>query len=587
MSTAVLTHGKVRTGTLWSQIKSNLILILVTAFLLLLILVPLVRLIISSFQLGHPAMPEGWTLQNYVAAYSLPTFYQALGTTVLLSALGTVITLTIAILFAWLIERTDMPMRNLAWILILIPMAIPGVLFALGWALLLSPKTGTINLILRAALEPLGITLTHGPLNIYSLGGLVFLDGLRGVTTIFLMVVGAFRMMDPSLEEAARVSKASSRSTFFRVTLPVLLPAVLTAGMYEFVSSMESFEAPLAVGLPAGIFVLSTLIYFTVRLQAPVDYGLGSVFGVTYMFILLFLLWGYRRAVRSAERFTTITGKGYRPRVISLGRWRYAALGMFLAYFLVTVLAPFMILLWASFLPSYRPPSWEAASLVSLRNYLEVFARPHIISVVWNTLLLMALAATATMLLAFFVSWIIVRTKIHGRAVLDGLLFLPHSIPGIVIALAMIMAYLTAPLSYLGIYGTLWIMAMGLIVSYIAFGTRLMNSSIVQIQKELEEAAYVCGATSTRTLLGITLPLLFPAFAAGWIWVSVHALRAFSIPLMLASKRNEVFAVLMWQYWSDGDVPLASALGVLLIVALLPLTLLMRRFIVRVSGQQS
>ena len=587
MSTAVLIGTKIRSGNLWSQIKNNFALILITAFLLLVILVPLVRLVLSSFQIGHPAMPEGWTLQNYIAAYSLPAFYSALGTTVMLSALGTIITLTIAVLFAWLIERTDMPLRNLAWILILIPMAIPGVLFALGWALLLSPKTGTINLVLRAVLEPFGMELTQGPLNIYSLGGLVFLDGLRGVTTIFLMVVGAFRMMDPSLEEAARVSKASSRGTFFQVTLPVLLPAVLTAGIYEFVSSMESFEAPLAVGLPAGIFVLSTLIYFTVRLQAPVDYGLGAVFGVSYMFILLFLLWGYRRAVRSAERFTTVTGKGYRPRVISLGRWRYAALGMFIVYFLLTVLAPFLILLWASLLPSYRPPSWEAFSLISMRNFFEVASTPHIVSVVGNTFTLMLLAATATMLLAFFVSWIVVRTKIHGRAVLDGLLFLPHSIPGIVIALAMIMAYLTAPLNYLGIYGTIWIMAMGLIVSYIAFGSRLMNSAIVQIQKELEEAAYVCGATSTRTLIAITLPLIFPAFAAGWIWVSVHALRSFSIPLMLASKRNEVFSVLMWQYWSDGDVPLAATLGVLLMIALIPLTLLMRRFIVKVSGQQS
>ena len=585
MTTAVLTQ--VKTWPSWRQIKSNLVLILITAFLLLLILVPLARLILSSFQLGHPAMPEGWTLQNYLAAYSLPAFYRALTTTVVLSAVGTVITLAIALLFAWLIERTDMPLRNLAWTLILIPMAIPGVLFALGWALLLSPKSGVLNLALRAALEPIGIHLTQGPLNIYSLGGLIFLDGLRGVTTIFLMVVGAFRMMDPSLEEAARVSKANTAGTFFQVTLPVLLPAVLTAGMYEFVSSMESFEAPLAVGLPAGIFVLSTLIYFTVRLQAPVDYGLGAVFGVTYMFMLLFLLWGYRRAVRYAERYSTVTGKGYRPRVISLGRWRHAALAMFVVYFLLTVLAPFAILSWASLLPSYRPPSMEALTLLSLRNFSEIFSRPHFLAVVWNTLILMALTATATMLLAFFVSWIVVRTKIHGRAILDGLLFLPHSIPGIVIALAMIMAYLTAPLSYLRIYGTLWVVAMGLIVSYIAFGTRLMNSSIVQIQKELEEAAYVCGASSTRTLLAITMPLLFPAFAAGWIWVSVHALRAFSIPLMLASKKNEVFAVLMWQYWSDGDVSLASTLGVLLMLSLIPLTLLMRRFIVQVSGQQT
>jgi len=585
MSTAVLTQ--VRSGTLWGQIKSNLVLICVTGFLLLLILVPLVRLIVNSFQLGHPAMPEGWTLQNYLAAYSLPTFYRALGTTVVLSVVGTIITLAIAILFAWLIERTDMPLRNVAWTLILIPMAVPGVLFALGWALLLSPKTGAINLALRALLEPIGIQLSQGPLNIYSLSGLIFLDGLRGVTTIFLMVVGAFRMMDPSLEEAARVSKASAASSFFQVTLPVLLPAVLTAAMYEFVSSMESFEAPLAVGLPAGIFVLSTLIYFTVRLQAPVDYGLGAVFGVTYMVMLLFLLWGYRRAVRHSERYTTVTGKGYRPRVVSLGRWRYVALTMFVLYFFLTVLAPFAILLWTSLLPSYRPPSWQALSLLSLENFSEVFSRRHFFGVVWNTLILMTLAATVTMLLAFFVSWIVVRTKIRGRALLDGLMFLPHSIPGIVIALAMIMAYLTAPLSYLKIYGTLWIVAMGLIVSYIAFGTRLMNSSIGQIHQELEEAAYVCGATSTRTLLAITMPLLFPAFAAGWIWVSVHALRAFSIPLMLSSKKNEVFSVLMWQYWSDGDVSLASTLGVLLMIALVPLTLLMRRFIVRVSGQQN
>jgi iron(III) transport system permease protein len=585
MTTAVLTQ--VKTWPSWRQIKSNLVLILITAFLLLLILVPLARLILSSFQLGHPAMPEGWTLQNYFAAYSLPAFYRALTTTVVLSAVGTVITLAIALLFAWLIERTDMPLRNLAWTLILIPMAIPGVLFALGWALLLSPKTGVLNLALRAALEPVGVQLAQGPLNIYSLGGLIFLDGLRGVTTIFLMVVGAFRMMDPSLEEAARVSKAHTAGTFFQVTLPVLLPAVLTAGMYEFVSSMESFEAPLAVGLPAGIFVLSTLIYFTVRLQAPVDYGLGAVYGVTYMILLLFLLWAYRRAVRYSERYSTVTGKGYRPRVIALGKWRYPALGMFVLYFLLTVLAPFAILSWASLLPSYRQPSIEALSVVSLRNYWEVLSRPHFLSVVSNTLILMAIAATATMLLAFFVSWIVVRTRVRGRSLLDSLLFLPHSIPGIVIALAMIMAYLTAPLNYLKIYGTLWIVTMGLIVTYIAFGTRLMNSSIIQIQKELEEAAYVCGATSTKTLWAITLPLLFPAFAAGWIWVAVHALRAFSIPLMLASKRNEVFSVLMWQYWSDGDVAVASTLGVLLMIALIPLTLLMRRFIVQVSGQQN
>ena len=571
----------------WDRIRSHAVLIAITAFLLFLVLIPLVRLLLSSFQLGHPAIPAGWTLQNYIAAYTMPRFYEALGTTVLLSAVGTFITLAIAVLFAWLIERTDMPLRNLAWTLILIPMAIPGVLFALGWSLLLSPRTGVINVVLRNSLEWIGISINAGPLNIYSLGGLIFLDGLRGVTTIFLMLVGAFRMMDPTLEEAARVAKASSRSTFFRVTLPVLLPAILTAGMYSFISSMDSFEAPLAVGLPAGIFLLSTLIYFTTRMQAPINYGLGAAFSVLYMVLMILLLIGYRRAVRYSDRFSTVTGKGYRPRVISLGRWRYAALGIFVVYFLLTVAAPFAILLWASLLPSYRIPSMQFLSLVSLRNYAEVFSQPGIFSVIWNTLSLMAICATATMVLAFVVSWVIVRTQVRGRAFLDTFLFLPHAIPGIVVALALVMAYLTPPLNQLRIYGTVWIVAMALIAGYIAFATRLMNTAIVQIHKELEHAAYVCGATVTRTLFAITLPLLFPAFAAGWVWVAVHTLRAFSAPLMLASKGNQVFAILMWEYWEAGEVPMASSLGVLLILVLIPLTLFMRGFIVRVSGQQN
>jgi iron(III) transport system permease protein len=571
----------------WSQVKNNAILIAIVGFLLFLVLVPIIRLVINSFQLGHPALPQGWTLQNYVAAYSMPLFYQALGTTIWLAAIGTAITVAIAVLFAWLIERTDMPLRNLAWTLILIPMAIPGVLFALGWALLLAPKTGAMNTLLRSFFAMIGINFAEGPLNIYSLWGLIFLDGLRGVTTVFLMVVGAFRLMDPSLEEAARVSKASTVRTFFHVTLPALSPAILAAAMYSFISSMESFEAPLAVGLRGGIFVLSTLIYFTTRLQAPFEYGLGSVFGVTYMFMMVFLLIGYRRLVRHSERFSTVTGKGFRPRVISLGRWRYPALGVFILYFLLTVVAPFAILVWTSLLPSYRVPSAEALSFITLGNYIEILHTSRVLSVVWNTLVLMVIASTATMLFSFIVSWVIVRAQVKGRGILDSLVFVPHAIPGIVIALALMMAYLSPPLRYLGIYGTVWILAMGLIVSYISFGTRIMNSAIIQIHKELEQAAYVCGATPMRTLFAITLPLLFPAFAAGWVWVAVHSLRSFSIPLMLASRDNEVFAVLLWEFWDSGTAPLASSLGVLLILTLIPLTLVMRRFIVQVSGQQN
>lgn len=572
---------------MWTQRwRENLPFVLITALLLFLILVPIVRLLVNSFQLGHPAFPQGWTLSNYTNAFASPLFVQALVTTLWVSTVSTFITVAIAVVFAWLIERTDMPGRNLAWALILIPMAMPGMLFALAWTLLLSPKSGALNVLLRDLLAFAGVTLDSGPFNIYSVSGIIFLDGLRGVTTVFLLVVGAFRMMDPSLEEAARVCKAGAVATFFRVTLPALTPAILAATMYAFISSMESFEAALAVGLPAKIYMLSTLIYFTSRLQAPIDYGLSAVYGVSFMVLMIALLVLYRRAVRHAERFSTITGKGFRPRVVSIGKWRYAALAAFIAYFTFAVLAPLAILVWCSLLPSYRVPSASALALVSLANYEEIFETPRVLSAIWNTLVLMMLTASGTMLMALVVSWVIVRSTFKARGLLDGLVFLPHAIPGIVVALALGMAYLSPPLRSTGLYGTLLLVVMALVVSYISFGTRLMNSAIVQIHKELEQAAYVSGATRFSTLFSITLPLLLPAFAAGWIWVAVHALRAFSIPLMLGTRGTEVYSVVLWGYWDDGGAPLASALGVLLILALIPMSLALRRFVVRVSGSQ-
>src|SRR5690606_3638689 len=223
-------------------------------------------------------------------------------------------------------------------------------------------------------------------------------------------------MMDPTLEEAARVSKAGRMATFFKVTLPALMPAILAAGMYSFILSMESFEAALAVGLPGGVFVLSTLIYFTTRVQPPPDYGLGAVFGVIFMLIMALLLIVYRRAVRHSERFSTVTGKGFRPRIISIGKWRYPAFFLFVGYFFIAVVLPFAILLWVSLMPSYRPPSLDVLHLLTFKNFVAVFQDDAVYKVIWNTVLLMLITATATMFLAFFVSWLIVRGHGRGKA---------------------------------------------------------------------------------------------------------------------------------------------------------------------------
>lgn len=566
-------------------LRANALYIVVIALVLFLVIVPISRLIISSFQLGHPAFPDGWSVQNYEAAFTAENFYVTLARTFWIAGAGTAISISLAVLLAWLVERTDMPFRNLAWVIILVPMAIPAILFAMGWNLLLAPKSGAVNVFLRDFISLFGLSMDEGPINVYSVGGLIFLDAIRGVTTIFLMVVGSFRMMDPTLEEAARVSKANRVVTFFKVTLPAMSPAILSAGMYSFILSMESFEAALAVGLPGGVFVLSTLIYFTTRIQPPPDYGLGAVFGVIFMLIMLVLLIFYRRAVSHSERFSTITGKGYRPRVISIGKWRWPAFCLFAAYFVIAVLLPFAILLWTSLMPSYRVPSLEVLNLITFKHFITVFNDPQVYKVIWNTLLLMLVTATATMLLAFFVSWMIVRGRGFGKAALDLLVFIPLAVPGIVIAMALLLAYLTPPLSYTGIYGTIWILVIGLAVSYLPFCTRLMNGAIVQIHKDLEQAARVSGVKLFRTLMFITLPLLLPAFVAGWIWVAVHSLRSFAIPLMLAGRKNQVFAVLLWEYW-EKSIPVACAMGVLLIIALIPLTLLLRKFISQLSRQQ-
>ncbi len=231
-------------------------------------------MIVSSFRTGHPVAPGPFTFKNYLVAYFNPLTYRMIFNTVLFAGAGTAITVSIAVLFAWLIERTDMPLRNLCWSLLLVPMAMPGLLFSIAYVFLLSPRSGIVNVFLRALFGEIGIEVSEGPINIYSLGGMIFLDGIRGVTTVFLLVVGAFRMMDPALEEASWAAGARNWTTLRRVTLPVLWPALLAAIIYEFSSSMESFEAPLVVGLPGGVYVYSTMIYISTREPLP-NYGLG------------------------------------------------------------------------------------------------------------------------------------------------------------------------------------------------------------------------------------------------------------------------------------------------------------------------
>jgi iron(III) transport system permease protein len=554
----------------------------VVLILLWLIVIPLGQMVLNSFRAGHPAAPGPFTLKNYLVAYTSPLTYRMIFNTLVFAVGGTAITTIIAVLFAWLLERTDMPLQNLCWSLLLIPLAMPGLLFSMAYVFLFLPKSGLLNVFFRDALSHLGMELSEGPINIYSLGGMIFLDGLRGVTTVFLMIVGAFRIMDPAMEEASFASGANHWTTLRRVTLPVLRPALLAAVLYEFASSMESFEAPLVLGLPGRIYVYSTMIYISTRDAIP-NYGLGAAFAASYFMLSLGLVYLYQRAtVRQSERFATVTGKGYRPHRIKLGRWRYPALALFILYFLFAVVLPLGVLVWTSLLPSYQPPSRAALTRLHWGNYQLIFTEPAILRATWNTLIMTLGAATATVGLAFAVSWLVVRARVRGSMALDGLTFASHAIPGVVIALSFIFLYLQPPFRSLGLYGTVWILVLALVTQYVSFASRTTNAAVMQIHKELEEAGEVSGASRLRILWQITFPLIRPAFIAAWIWVAAHAVRAFSVPLMLAGRANRPLAVMLWHLWDEEqNVAAASALGVVLIVALTLLTFSGRAIITR------
>ena len=566
--------------------REHLVVVSAVLLILWLVLVPLATLIIFSFRLGNPWDPGGFTLDHYASAYSTPQTYSMFFNTALLAVFSTAISVGLATVFAFLTERTDMPFRNVAWGLILVPMAIPGLLFAVSWTFLLSPRIGLFNVWMRDVLGLFGMEATSGPLNIYSLWGMVMLEGLRGVTTTFLIMVGAFRAMDPSLEEAARVAGASGRRTFFGIFLPLLTPAVLGATMYSFMTHLESLEIPLIIGLPARIHVFPTYIYFTTQRYTPPEFGLSAALGASFLLVSILLVYGYRYAMRQEGRFVTITGKGYRPRLMPLGRWRYVAFAAFLVYFALTIAAPSLVLLWSSLLPVYMTPSWELLPDLSLQHYRDILTDSDVWDATRNTIVVALGAATLTMLLSLVVAWVIIRKRFRGRTLLDAVTFLPHALPGVIIAIAFMFLYLQPPFDGLGLYGTVWIIVLGLTVSYIAFGGRTMSGALAQVHVELEEASHVSGAKWLTLMRRIVLPLVLPAFIGGWIWVASHSLRNFSVPLILATRENWVLSVIMWRTWEDGDPGQTSALGVLLIVALAVLTVGGRWLVARMNQRQ-
>ena len=428
------------------------------------------------------------------------------------------------------------------------------------WAgfLLSGPNAGTLNIFIRKSLS---LDITRGPLNIYTMWGMVFVSGILAIPSMWLLLLGLFRNFDPRLEEAASASGASRWQVLKRVTVPLMLPGILAVGVYFSIIFIEAFEVPLAIGTTAELPVLSTKIYLlTSRAEEGYHYGAAATFGLMTLLAGVILMVGYLWAVRVSARFAVVTGKGYRPRLVRLGCWKYLALGGVTGYFIVAVILPTLILIWASLLRYYVPFSLDKLHLVSLHNYRLIFARDDFVMALQNTMITACVAATASMLLASVIAWYLVRRATLMARVLSVLSFMPLAIPNVIIALAILLLYTSTPL-----HGTLPILMLAFVTRYLAFTTRTMHAAQLQIDKVLEEAALVSGAGRFATFVKINLRVLLPALLNGWLWVVAHVVRDFAVPLFLATSSTLLLANLIWGQWELGSMPIASAYMVVLI----------------------
>jgi len=529
-------------------------------------LVPLGFLLWQSFLTPQTAAaPARFTFANYGGAYAsgetaallLNSLTFAVGAAALSFVLGTV--------FAWINERTNTPFKSLFLALAIIPLVIPSVLFTVAWIFLASPKIGLINLALQSWSGS-----NAAFFDIYSLGGMIWVDGLHYSPMAFLLMTAAFRAMDPSLEEAALMSGASLLQVARRITLKLAWPAALAALLILFVRAIESFEVPALLGLPAGIEVYTSAIYQAVN-KYPSDVGLASAYAVVLLLITALCLSAQSRLSRQDTRFATVTGKGFRPRRVDIGRWRYLTASLFILYFAVLVLLPFLVLLWSSLQKFYSVPSLAAIGNLGFDAYRSVLAYPGFAASVWNSILLSLATAIFVMLLASVVCWIVVRTRIPGRLLLDSLASLPLAVPGLVLGLAVMVCYLDLDI---GVYGTLWIMLIAYVTRFMPYGLRTITTSMLQIHKELEESAAMSGASWATTFRRIVLPLLKPGLLAGFIYVVIVAVRELSSSILLYSPGTEVISITIWELWQNGQYVELSAAGVMLIAALFCLVML-------------
>ena len=547
------------------------------ALVLYLVTGPLAALVFSSFKRTEGTLPfeseSPWSLENYSDVFLSSSTYNTLWNTAIYAAGALILSFSVAIALAWLVERTDIPLRSTIYTLVIASLGIPAVIAGITWGLLGSPRIGVVNVFLRWLCRMDG----DGPFNIFSMGGMIAVQAMTMVPVTFLLITGAFRAMDASLEEAGIVSGASFRQTIQKISLPVLAPALFSAFVYQIVTVVESLDIPLVIGLRGGISVLSTRVYLELRPVGGLpNYGMASTFSILMLLVALGPLLYYNRLIARADRFGTVTGKSYRHKRYELGKAKPLALIAALGYLFMALFLPLLILVWTSLLPFYEVPSRDALSRVSLDAYRNLNDSAFFVDALKNTLIVGATVSVSVMLLGVLTAWIVVRTRNRWTQGLDVLAYVPHAMPGVIIGTSILLIYLVVPGGYI-VQGTIWIIVIALATQYTSLSTRLMNGAITQIQVQLEEAAEMSGANQTQIFRRILLPLIMPPFINGALLIFLLSIRNLTLALILVSQGSVLLSVLIFQRWDAGQTEDTAAIGVVMVIITLTLSVMSRR----------
>ena len=497
--------------------------------------------------------PGALTLHNYSALLRSRLFVSALVNTVIYAIGSASIAIVVGVAQALIVERTNAPGRQFAFLGAIISLGVPYILYVVAWLLILG-RAGPVNDWLVAMTGD-----KHATINVYSLWGMSTIEGFGFSPMTFLLMSSVLKSSDAAFEEASMMSGARPLRTFWNISLKMGLPGILALLLLAFVRAFESFEVPALVGLAGNINVLTTNIYEASHATGMPDYGQSAAYAVCLLFIVAGLLLWYNRLSRRSHAFQSVTGKGYKPRVVDLGPWKWLASAMLLALFAIVTILPVAILAFASLQPFYDGLTAASFNRFTWSNYAEMLQPGSFRDSIVNTFILGAATASFVVPLTALCAWLTARRQ-PGAWLLDQVATAPLVFPAIVMSVAFLYVFIDLPIP---LYGTLASVVIASASRFLPYGMRYAYAGVLQIHTDLEEASMSSGARRFRTFLRIVVPLLGPALVSAWLFVFLLSVQSVSLPLLLVGPGTEVVAVSLFDLWQNGQVTELAAMGLL------------------------